>query len=73
MKMKYIKPVILYCYDIDMSIMTATLTSSETVSGSGDGKNGSNVSTQESGEEPPGSTKGTSWNLWEDEEENSFY
>ena len=72
MKMKYIKPVILCCYDIDMSIMTATLKDTETISGSGDGGNGSNVPVGDSNKNPS-DTKGTSWNLWEDEEENSFY
>lgn len=72
MKMKYIKPVILCCYDIDMSIMTATLKDTETISGSGDGGNGSNVPVGDSNKNPS-DTKGTSWNLWGDEEENSFY
>ena len=74
MKMKYIKPVILCCYDIDMSIMTATA-DTETESGSGDGGTGSDVPTGKPGV-APGETKGTSWNLWEDEgdeEEYSFY
>ena len=74
MKMKYIKPVILCCYDIDMSIMTATA-DTETISGSGDGGNGSNVPVGDSNKNPS-DTKGTSWNLWEDEgddEEYSFY
>ena len=72
MKMKYIKPVILCCYDIDMSIMTATA-DSETISASGDGGKGSSVTTQKPDEDARDYTKGTSWNLWEDEEENSFY
>ena len=70
MKMKYIKPVILCCYDIDMSIMTATA-DTETVSGSGDGGNGSNVSV--GGPISPSDTKGTSWNLWEDEGDEEEY
>lgn len=74
MKMKYIKPVILYCYDIDMSIIAATLTDTST-----DKTGDSGVITdtpKPGGSTAPGSTKGTSWNLWEDEgdeEENSFY
>ena len=72
MKKKYIKPVILCCYDIDMSIIAATLTR---VTAKGVGDTGQTIETPEaagSGEEAT-STKGTSWNLWEDEEENSFY
>lgn len=72
MKMKYIKPVILCCYDIDMSIIAATLTR---VTSEGVDDTGQTIETPEaagSGEEAT-STKGTSWNLWEDEEENSFY
>ena len=71
MKMKYIKPVILCCYDIDMSIIAATAR----VTAEGVGDTGQTIETPEaagSGEEAS-STKGTSWNLWEDEEENSFY
>lgn len=72
MKKKYIKPVILCCYDIDMSIMTATgdlkvLAVSDSKAQYGDG-----LEFARPGEEAS-STKGTSWNLWEDEEENSFY
>ena len=69
--MKYIKPVILCCYDIDMSIIAATAR----VTAEGVGDTGQTIETPEaagSGEEAS-STKGTSWNLWEDEEENSFY
>lgn len=71
MKKKYIKPVILCCYDIDMSIIAATAR----VTAEGVGDTGQTIETPEaagSGEEAS-STKGTSWNLWEDEEENSFY
>ena len=74
MKMKYIKPVILCCYDIDTSIIAATAR----VTAEGVGDTGQTIETPEaagSGEEAS-STKGTSWNLWEDEgddEENSFY
>lgn len=71
MKMKYIKPVILCCYDIDMSIIAATAR----VTAEGVGDTGQTIETPEaagSGEEAS-STKGTSWNLWENEEENSFY
>lgn len=69
--MKYIKPVILCCYDIDMSIIAATAR----VTAEGVGDTGQTIETPEaagSGEEAS-STKGTSWNLWENEEENSFY
>ena len=71
MKMKYIKPVILCCYDIDMSIMTATL---EEVTSEGVDDTDKVIDTPKpGGSTAPGSTKGTSWDLWEDEEENSFY
>lgn len=76
MKKKYIKPVILCCYDIDTSIMTVSQVDTETESGSGDGGTGSNVPTGTPGGVVPTGTKGTSWNLWEDEgdeEEYSFY
>ena len=67
MKMKYIKPVILCCYDIDMSIMTASqLDARIGQTGDSDAKT-NKVETAGSGEEAT-STKGTSWNLWEDEE-----
>lgn len=72
MKMKYIKPVILCCYDIETSIMTASQVDvSIGQTGDSDAKT-DKVETAGSGEEAP-YTKGTSWNLWEDEEENSFY
>lgn len=71
--MKYIKPVILCCYDIDMSIIAATLTrvTSEGVDDT-KAKFGDGLEVGDSNKKPT-STKGTSWNLWEDEEENSFY
>lgn len=73
MKMKYIKPVILCCYDIDMSIIAATArVTAEGVSDS-EAKFGDGLEVGGPTETPPPSTKGTSWNLWEDEEENSFY
>ena len=71
MKMKYIKPVILCCYDIDMSIMTATGEASTDKTGDSLAKPDT-PDFARPGEEAT-STKGTSWNLWEDEEENSFY
>ena len=72
MKMKYIKPVILCCYDIDMSIIAAT--ARVTASAVGDSEVDLSGGPQAAGSgEEASSTKGTSWNLWEDEEENSFY
>ena len=73
MKMKYIKPVILCCYDIDMSIMTATgdlkvLAVSDSKAQYGDG-----LEFARPDDDVPTYAKGTSWHLWEDEEENSFY
>lgn len=67
MKKKYIKPVILCCYDIDMSIMTATgdvasVGVDDTKAKFGDGLEFARP------DEEARSTKGTSWNLWEDEE-----
>ena len=72
MKMKYIKPVILCCYDIDMSIIAAT---AEVKNGKTDDSDAivDKIDTGGSTEDVPDHTKGTSWNLWEDEEENSFY
>ena len=67
MKMKYIKPVILCCYDIDTSIMTVSQLDTETENAADDGGKGSNVSG--GGPISPSETKGTSWNLWDDEEE----
>ena len=67
MKMKYIKPVILYCYDIDMSIIAAT--GSASTDKTGDSLvNPDTPDVGGSTETPPPYTKGTSWNLWEDEE-----
>lgn len=67
MKKKYIKPVILCCYDIDMSIMTATgdlkvlaVSDSDVIISGG-------LKFARPDDEVPEFTKGTSWNLWEDE------
>lgn len=70
MKKIYIKPIILCYSDIDMSIIAATA-DTETLNGADDGHKGSYVPVDGSGDgsNPPGSSKGTSWNLWDDEEE----
>ena len=67
MKKKYIKPVILCCYDIDMSIIAAT---ADVKNGKTDDSDAivDKIDTGGSTETPPPYTKGTSWDLWEDEE-----
>ena len=64
MKMKYIKPVILCCYDIDMSIMTASqLDASIGQTGDSDAKT-NKVETAGSGEEGGRSARGEAGSLW---------
>ena len=72
MKKKYISPVIIQCHDIDISIIASTIDA-------GTGKvddSGASVEAPETGgtgTTKPHFSKGNTWNLWEDEEENSFY
>lgn len=71
MKKKYISPAILLSCDIDISILAHTV---HTNTGNTD-DSGANVNGPESGSTAgdgtivPDETKGTSWNLWDDEEE----
>ena len=67
MKKKYIKPVILCCYDIDMSIMTATGEASTDKTGDSLAKPDTPDFARPD-DDVPTYAKGTSWNLWEDEE-----